>query len=662
MVNNERTKLYYDTLRSCLPPEGQGKRIRPIFDLVFSERRETPSEVSSDTILLSDLLPEGGEQATSTMVAAENLLGVLAVSASELQAPNQPFDDVTLYDKAKMAAAQAICRCDYADSGETEQTPYLLVGGDVSGIQSYIYQISSKNAAKSLKGRSFYIRLLSDAIVRTLLDRLKLFRANIVYNSGGSFYLLAPNTSFVKTELMAICNELDRRLYAAHGSLLYVAIDSVELSTASVNHEAGAESLPSVWGRLFAKRDAKKRCRFSSVMKKDYDTFFAPMPYDQTVKMDNMLTDQQIDLGRSLYNTEAILVTRTTDGIPADTVCVEPLGLGLHYTMLTCKHMKELKVIEEGATLIHLNRSSLAKVEDGLIHEYEFYGGNTNIHKTFDELCTDGNLRRLGILRMDVDNLGFIFQAGLKPEDAMLERYSCLSRSFDRFFSGHLNDICREVAPRNAIIIYSGGDDVFIVGSWEKTIDLAKRIRADFRAFTQGNPAFSISGGIAIIGDKYPLMRGAMESDTEEKNAKHHELQNGTTLVTKDSLSFMSMPLNWAEEFPAVESLKDAIVSFIDAGMPKSFIGKILRHAAMADFKNHKITNYKTFWMLTYDISRQKKTFKDSAAREMADCLIRECCGKSATLNGSPIHTSYHALELWAFAARWAELYIRTTN
>ena len=82
----------------------------------------------------------------------------------------------------------------------------------------------------------------------------------------------------------------------------------------------------------------------------------------------------------------------------------------------------------------------------------------------------------------------------------------------------------------------------------------------------------------------------------------------------------------------------------------------------MADIRNHKVTNYKSYWMLTYDISRQKMTFKDSAAKAMADCLIRECCGKTDTLNGLPVCTSYHALELWAFAARWAELYIRTTN
>ena len=36
----------------------------------------------------------------------------------------------------------------------------LFVGGDLSGIQRFLYNISSKKAAVSLKGRSFYLRQL----------------------------------------------------------------------------------------------------------------------------------------------------------------------------------------------------------------------------------------------------------------------------------------------------------------------------------------------------------------------------------------------------------------------------------------------------------------------------------------------------------------------
>jgi hypothetical protein len=37
-------------------------------------------------------------------------------------------------------------------------------------------------------------------------------------------------------------------------------------------------------------------------------------------------------------------------------------------------------------------------------------------------------------------------------------------------------------------------------------------------------------------------------------------------------------------------------------------------------------------------------------------------CGNKKQLNGIALKTDYHALELWAFAARWAELELRNTS
>ena len=91
-----------------------------------------------------------------------------------------------------------------------------------------------------------------------------------------------------------------------------------------------------------------------------------------------------------------------------------------------------------------------------------------------------------------------------------------MSRSFDFFFSGYLNTVWRETEPDRSFIVYSGGDDVFIVASWDVAIKLAERIKEDFKLFTCKNPAFSLSGGIAIIPSKFPIMKGAEESAEEE--------------------------------------------------------------------------------------------------------------------------------------------------
>jgi CRISPR-associated protein Csm1 len=55
---------------------------------------------------------------------------------------------------------------------DSEVEVALLVGGDITGIQRFIYTISSKGAAKSLRGCSAYLNLLCDAIAEWLRRKL----------------------------------------------------------------------------------------------------------------------------------------------------------------------------------------------------------------------------------------------------------------------------------------------------------------------------------------------------------------------------------------------------------------------------------------------------------------------------------------------------------
>ncbi|TFG90758.1 MAG: hypothetical protein E4H16_01180, partial [Candidatus Atribacteria bacterium] len=82
--------------------------------------------------------------------------------------------DISQYDCSRMTAAIAVCMAQYLDSKGLEDYSFLagdgakpfreedvfcLVSGDLSGIQDYIYTISSKNALKALRGRSLYLEL-----------------------------------------------------------------------------------------------------------------------------------------------------------------------------------------------------------------------------------------------------------------------------------------------------------------------------------------------------------------------------------------------------------------------------------------------------------------------------------------------------------------------
>lgn len=651
-------------------------------------------------------------QANTYRAFSETFLNLLYRYTTSIPSSTINFPDVSLYDHLKTTAAIAVCLYDYytREAKDTDGNPFLLIGGDFSGIQSYLYQIISKYAGKNLKGRSFYLHLLSDAIVRYLLKELRLFQANVIYNSGGSFYILAPNTQFTKEALSNAIRTIEKNLFDTHGTALYVAIDYIEVSKNALLHEKN-ENLQRVWIKLFEKRDKKKNSKFASSIKNNYSEFFEPhmrggdahrdsitdeefLHGEKEYKVNNnrgndlllkQVTKQQIDLGEKLRDTN-IIVVKEDDPLPYwnDLTHITPINLGFNYYFINEEDIKQKKELLNGSadkvSVITLNGTDgscdFLHSVDGVnnIYGLEFYGGNEmgKDCPTFEEMCNtndnsadEESFKRLGVLRMDVDNLGHIFQEGISPERATLSRYAALSRSLDYFFSGYLNTIWKKVAPEQSFIIYSGGDDVFIVGRWDKTIEIAKQIRDDFRKYTCHNPKFSLSGGIAILSPKYPIMKGAEESDIEEKNAKQHQCpkRHQDSINTKNSISFMDMPLNWEYEYPAVEKLKTKIIELLKGDLPKSFVSKILQHKANADIINHKITNYKTYWMLSYDLSRMQSRIQNKVVSEFIKICIKEVCeNANTTLNNEEITTDYHPLELWAFAARWAELEYRTNK
>lgn len=625
---------------------------------------------------------------SSTRVMAENVHNLLFTYASSIPSSTINFPDVSLYDHSKTTAALAVCIYDYEQEQEKGDAPFRLIGGDLSGIQPYIYQIVSKHAAKNLKGRSFYLRMLSDAIVRLLLKRLNLYRANLIYNSGGSFYILAPNTTATVTTIEEVRKEIQEKLFKTFGTSLYVALDSVPVSEADLMHESEEHNLCVVWKQLFEKRDALKNHKFSDLLQQDYTSFFEPHHHGGFYKRDSVTGDEltagavtkdglhlnhttweQIELGRLLKNARYMVVSE--EPIPhweSSNLRFEPAGLGFSYYF-----PEHPRTSADNITVIafngereeyKVNNQRYLVTVDGKdnIYGMEFYGGNNCQQLTFEQMFatdSEGAFQRLGVLRMDVDNLGALFQKGFAPEHATLSRYATLSRSLDYFFSGYLNTVQMEEAPESSQIIYSGGDDVFIVAHWEDALRIAERISNDFREYTCQNPAFSISGGIALVRKKYPIMKAAEYSNQEESRGKKHVVGS----KEKNAVSFMNMPLNWQEEFPQVKSLKDSIVNLTASGkLPKSFISKVLQITSNAQINNHKIGEVKTYWMLAYSLGRMKSKDLAPACKLMIDRCIQEVCHPTGGLNGEAILTNYHPLELWAFAARWAELELRTNT
>ncbi|MBE2280171.1 MAG: hypothetical protein IAE91_07260, partial [Ignavibacteriaceae bacterium] len=196
--------------------------------------------------------------------------------------------------------------------------------------------------------------------------------------------------------------------------------------------------------------------------------------------------------------------------------------------------------------------------EDGDgFEEYAKYDNEKNNGKKND------NYALLSVLRMDVDNLGAVFLYGLKDIPGGINYYSlarsvAVSRLFNLFFTVKVNYLAEKY---KLYVTYSGGDDLFIVGSWINILKFAPELRKSFAEFACGNNNLTLSAGIHLCKPKYPIGKGAEKAGKAEENAKGYifeqsnseELQKGAVdspvmnKYNKDSISIFGRVYKWKE-------------------------------------------------------------------------------------------------------------------
>ena len=164
-------------------------------------------------------------------------------------------------------------------------------------------------------------------------------------------------------------------------------------------------------------------------------------------------------------------------------------------------------------------------------------GDYTQKGKTTEDYAKEAEgIDRIAVLRADVDNLGRAFVSGFPEEYTTLSRTAMFSRQLSLFFKHHINYVLShpkfslngKKKERNATIVYSGGDDLFIVGAWDDVIELAIDVRNELNRYSLGT--LTLSAGIGIYQPKYPLSVAAEEVAEYEESAKNYPNKNAVTV------------------------------------------------------------------------------------------------------------------------------------
>ena len=478
--------------------------------------------------------------------------------------------DISLYVHSKITSAVASCMKLYFDEQQIQdykkycfnsgskifrnEKIYLLISGDISGIQDFIYTIPSKGALKTLRGRSLYIDLLLEEFIDEYLEQIGLSRANVLYSGGGHFYILAPNIEDTKKAIDKLQAKMNRWLMENIGINLYLAIGMAECSA---NNLMKSEAQ----GNLFATVNKKLRDDKTIRYSKDEDFLeyiFNVEKEKDTAKKECNICHNLVDKLWEYNSDEEIacefclnLYKLGQDILTQDLVFViseEKIDGGIKIfgkdkdLYMYAVNIEDIDMFK-GKILRIYSKNNLLENDLAIrlyLADYSAKNENDEV-MPFDDLAKssckiDKGIKRLGVLRLDVDDLGIAFSSGFvsdkdKIEDNLryvtLSRYADLSKDISMFFKVAINKICAgdltgcvdfeekafnifaiAKAPKRKVnIIYAGGDDLFLVGAWDEVLEVAIDINRAFKQFTNGK--LTLSAGMAMFSPTYPISKMA---------------------------------------------------------------------------------------------------------------------------------------------------------
>lgn len=567
--------------------------------------------------------------------------------------------DISLFDHLKTTAAIAVC---LADAAADRDAPFLLAAGDLTGIQRYLFDIQagSGGLARRLRARSFHVAAFSQAVWLGILRRLDLPPTQVILSAGGKFHLLLPNTAAVR----AVLEESER---AASEWLVTETSGEAALALAAVPcTRADLSSFSATMARLHRalrlERDRAGRTRLIRDGAWREEAFVLPV------------LDVKDGLCRCCNRRGAVLSTSPDGGeeLKCDT-CRDEEKTGrllpkARYAAFHADKSGEFEAPLGSYSIVPEDRQvrgrpdlvlDLDGAPDGTERpEWPLLSQAWARHAPrhddgslleFQEIAERARGRAaLACLKMDVDDLGWMFAHGLKSgqrDSASISRVATLSRTLDLFFRAAIPRLMQEEYPET-YLVYAGGDDLLAVGPWDQVFGLAEHIRRDFSGFTGNNPAWTLSAGVSLMGSHTPVLAAADEADKRLEGSKSapgggavpwppHEPPTGEA-PAKDRITAFGTSIPWGLFRGVMENAVN-LLGWIEQGVINTGKARrLLRCAEMhREYQRTRDTRHFQYApALVYDLKRNWKEDTPAArdAKEWAAALATPASRDIGTL------------------------------
>lgn len=466
--------------------------------------------------------------------------------------------DISLYDHLKLTAAIGACICEFMhEKGDNDykellmtkekefmdKKTFLMYSCDFSGIQSFIYNIASKHALKSLRSRSFFLEILMEHFSDEVVRKCGVSRANIIYSGGGHCYILLPNTNETKENLDTLSEGINDWLIKNFGTGLYLASAYRVCSGNDLINEPKKEApYKKIFIELNSMLSDMKISRYTSkqLLKlnskelgdkenecKICGTTYLAFDDDQRCKW----CDSFEKISSNLLKKGLVLLVSKKKLEKEESFTLPTLdGEAFAYIFSEEEARNVLREESEVLAVYSKNQAST-----GMSYSTKINMGDYAYSTVLETLSEEAEgIKRIGVYRADVDNLGQAFISGFERSDNNIEnamkyvtlsRAATFSRQITMFFKYYINSI---LDNKKVAIIYSGGDDIFLVGAWCDVIEVSILIEEAFKKYT--SDTLTISAGIGIYSSKYPMYRAAEEAAQLEDASKNLDGKNAVSL------------------------------------------------------------------------------------------------------------------------------------
>lgn len=404
---------------------------------------------------------------------------------------------------------------------------FLLASFDLSGIQDFIYNIATAGAAKQLKARSLYLDFMEEHIADSILEQLELTRANLLYVGGGHAYFILPNTEKTRETLASFEAEFNQFLVKHFQTGLYVAFGWSPFSANDMTTTlADYRKVYQITSRMISQKkisryDAKTLLKLNQGGKSSQRECAICHSVE---KLTNHNDQEVCYICAGMYRfakeiQENYYIVTKEKGLP--------IGPGV-----SIRGVSKDELAQEEWTRVYVKNSYSAdvlKATHVFVGDYKY--AEIDQYAKLSQESGQG-IKRLAVVRLDVDDLGAAFMAGFSYQAGgkynTLARSATFSRSMSLFFKVYINQFAKE---KKLSIIYAGGDDVFAIGSWQDVIEFTICLRQNFIKWTNGK--LTLSAGIGVFPDKTPVSLMAQQTGNLESAAKDND-KDSISIFDKD--------------------------------------------------------------------------------------------------------------------------------